>query len=119
MSFYLKVIGVSLVFALLCAASIVSFRMGNKFKQAEWDAAVLAGKQAQEKALQAAAAEVAKIDVKQQTIVQKVTRETIEKPVFRDCRSGPDAVGLLNAAAGHEQDQPAGRGELPASAASR
>jgi len=48
--------------------------------------------------------------------VQRIERETIEKPVFRDCRSGADAVRLLNSAAGHDSIEPADKGELPASA---
>lgn len=115
---YLLLGGV-LAAAVACGvAGFGGYRLGSSVKQGEWDAAIVASREAQDKALKAAAAEIAKIDVKQQTIVQKVTRETIEKPVFRDCRSGPDAVRLLNAAAGYAEDESADRGALSASAPS-
>lgn len=101
MSLYARI---ALVLVALIVAAGFGFRTGLQVKQGQWDAAVLAGKEAQEKTLRAAADRIAQITVKNQTIIQRVERETIEKPVFRDCRSGPDAVRLLNRAAGHDTD---------------
>jgi len=50
----------------------------------------------------------ARSNVKQQTIVQRVTHETVEKPVYRDCVNDPGVMRDINAAI-----QPAGAGELP------
>lgn len=62
-----------------------------------------------------AAEAISKQEVKNVTITQKLQREVVTKEVFRDCRSGPDAVGLFNSAipgaapAGSAPD----RGKLP------
>lgn len=71
-----------------------------------------------EAAQQGAAKAISSMEVKNVTIRQAVQREIIEREVFRDCRSGPIAVGLLNAAAGHEPtaSSPSG-GQLPAGTA--
>jgi hypothetical protein len=45
-----------------------------------------------------AAEAISKIGVKHETIRQTLEREIIEKPVYRDCRSGPDAVSVFNSA---------------------
>lgn len=67
-------------------------------------------------AQQGAADAISKIEVRNVTVRQALQREIVEKPVFRDCRSGPDAVQLLNRAAGIEPGASAAdRGELPAS----
>jgi len=76
---------------------------------------------ATEAATSAAASAIAKIEVKNTTIRQTLEKEVHEKTVFRDCRSGPDAVRMLNsspaiAASGPE---PVGGGQLPASGAAR
>lgn len=52
----------------------------------------------QAEALQAAAAEIAKIDVKHQTLKQVVQREVVEVPVYRECRHSPDTLSAVNAA---------------------
>ena len=82
-------------------------RYGTKSKQAEWDAATLSLKDAQDKALKAAASAIAQIEVKQQTIVQKVQHEVQTKTVYRDCIVPADGRGLLNAAI-ESRDKPAG-----------
>lgn len=50
-------------------------------------------------------------------IKQQIITRVIEKPVFRGCRTGPDAVRLLNAiaAGGSATPDPAGSGDVPAS----
>ena len=101
----------------VCLACLwVGYGKGKEAKQGEWDASTVASREAQDKALSAAADRIAQITVKNQTIVQRIERETIEKPVFRDCRSGADAVRLLNSAAGHDSAEPASPSDVPASA---
>jgi len=97
-----------LVAILILIASVfgVGVRYGTKSKQAEWDAAALASKDAQDKALQAAASAIAQIEVKQQTIVQKVQHEVQTKTVYRDCVVPADGRSLLNSAIS-SRDKPA------------
>lgn len=54
-------------------------------------------------AAESAAKAIAKIEVKNTTIRQTLEKEIHEKPVFRDCRSGPDAVRVLNSTQGIAQ----------------
>lgn len=51
---------------------------------------------ATEAAASAAAYAISKLEIKHATIRQTLQREVIEKPVFRDCRSGADAARMLN-----------------------
>ncbi len=69
---------------------------------------------AKDAALQAAAAEIAKVDVRYVTINRKLEKEVHEKTVYRDCRHSPDALRLLNDAL--ENREPAGDSKLPADA---
>ena len=80
---------------------------GITTKQAEWDADKIASKDATSKALQAAASAIAQIDIKQQTIVQKVQHEVQTKTVYRDCVVPADGVRLLNDAV-ESRDKSAG-----------
>lgn len=107
-----------LIAALVAAIVIlgVGFKIGLKIKQGEWDAATLSGKEAQEKALQAAAKAIAQIEVKQQTIVQKVQHEVQTKTVYRDCIVPTDGVRLLNDAV-ESRGKPAGGYGVPATSA--
>jgi hypothetical protein len=84
-----------LLACLVCTG--VGCRLGLTIKQGEWDASVIAGREAQDKALRAAAESIAKITVTQQTIVQKVQHEIQTQTVYR-CVVPPDGRGLLNAA---------------------
>lgn len=78
-------------------------------KQAAVDQSV---KETREAAQQGAADAIAKITVKNVTINRKLETEVREKPVFRDCRSGPDSVRLYNSAIpGYAE--PAGGGVVP------
>lgn len=43
-----------------------------------------------------AAAAIVKVNVRHQTVIQEVQHDVVEKPVYRDCRSGDDAVRLFN-----------------------
>lgn len=84
-----------------------------KASAADIEAARVATREA---AQQGAADAISKIEVRNVTVRQALQREIIEKPVFRDCRSGPAAVQLLNRAAGIEPVEPAGSGVMPAAA---
>ena len=72
-------------------------------------------------ASQAAAQAIAGIEVKNTTIRQTLEREVRENTVYRDCRSGPGAVSVLNASPGIAASgpEPTGGGQLPAAGASR
>ena len=79
------------------------------------------GRTAGEKAGQAAAAAIAKIEVKNVYTRQELEREVRTNTVFADCRSGDAAVRLLNATPGIAAASAvaADRGVVPASGASR
>lgn len=91
----------------LIAAVALGYKLGMDVKQGQWDAAKVAESDARSQALQAAAEAIARIEVKHQTIVQKVRHEVSKEPVYRDCLLPDNAVGLLNAAAS-SASQPAG-----------
>ncbi|MBS1248186.1 MAG: hypothetical protein H6R48_975 [Proteobacteria bacterium] len=64
-------------------------------------------------AAQAAAAhEIASIEVKNVTVQRRIERETLEVPVYRDCRHSPDGLRALGAAL-ENRTLAADRGELP------
>lgn len=66
-------------------------------------------------AASAAAAAINGIEVKHVTVRQQLEREVIDRPVYRDCRSGPDAVSLFNSTIPASAAEPGpGGGELPA-----
>lgn len=69
-----------------------------------------------EAAASAAAAAISSIEVKHVTITRSLEREVQTREVFRDCRSGPDAVRLLNGGPGIAASGPdaAASGKLPA-----
>lgn len=91
-------------------------KLGLTLKQGQWDAAKVASSETMQAAQAGAAAEIAKLEVKNVTIRQAIQREIVTKEVFRDCRSGPLAVSLLNSAAG-AASEPTGSGDVPAHAA--
>lgn len=71
-------------------------------------------------AADAAASAISKIEVKNATIRQTLEREIIEKPVYRDCRSGPDAVRVFNSAIDSPEAASApDPGKLPATDSAR
>ena len=60
------------------------------------------------------------IQVNNTTIRQTLEKEIHERPVFRDCRSGPDALRMLNDTVGAAPAASAsGAGQLPASGPAR
>lgn len=60
--------------------------------------------QAAEIAARVSAEAIAKIEVRQVTIRQKLQTEVREKPVFKECRSGQEALNLLNEALDYQKD---------------
>lgn len=64
-----------------------------------------------------AAEAISKIEIKQQTIVQKVQHEVQTNTVYRDCVVPADGVRLLNdAISGRGEARPAGSGPVPSGA---
>ena len=90
----------------LCLVAGAGGFVGNRLKQSEWDRSIIATKEAQDKALDAAAKAVAQINITQQTIVQKVQHEVQTKTVYHDCVVPDDGSRLLNAAINNQE--PAG-----------
>lgn len=72
-------------------------------------------------AASAAATAISKIEVKNVQIRQPLETIVRTEQVFRECRSGPDAVRLLNSTAGIVPGATSapGGGELPAAGAAR
>lgn len=99
----------------LVIAGGAGIKLGLTLKQGQWDAARVSSAETMQAAQAGAAAEIAKLEVKNVTIRQAVQREIVTREVFRDCRSGPVAVGLLNSAAGHAESAASGAVELPGS----
>lgn len=93
----------AIILALCLVAGAGGF-VGNRLKQAEWDRSIIVTKEAQDKALDAAAKAVAQLNITQQTIVQKVQHEVQTKTVYGDCVVPDDGSRLLNAAISN-QDQ--------------
>ena len=98
----------------LCVVAGAGGFVGNRLKQAEWDRSIIATKESQDKALDAAAKAVAQINVTQQTIVQKVQHEVQTKTVYRDCVVPDDGSRLLNAAISNQDKPASGDGVQPA-----
>ena len=98
-----------LLACLICAG--VGCRLGLTIKQGEWDASVNAGREAQDKALRAAAEALRSMAPAQAKIIERVTRETVEKPVYRDCRHSPDGLRDINSAL--TNSEPADGGDVP------
>lgn len=87
----------AIILALCLVAGAGGF-VGNRLKQAEWDRSIIATREAQDKALDAAAKAIAQVSITQQTIIQKVQHEVQTKTVYRDCVVPDDGSRLLNAA---------------------
>ena len=96
--------------AVALAIGLAAFLLGRSLKQAEWDAVELAEASAKAKALDAAAAAIAKIEVTSEQIVQPLRTEIRTNTVYRDCRHSDDGLLRLNAAI---TGQPLGASKLP------
>ena len=84
----------------------------QRHRKAEWDAARIAESQAHAEALQSAAREIAKLETSAQVIKERVIRETVDRPVYRDCAHSDSVLNDINAAITGQSVDP---GELPAS----
>lgn len=87
---------------LACVALLVCCFLGGawtgaRLKQGEWDAAVVNEKAGKDAALRAAAAAIARIEVKSETHIQPLRTEIRDNPVYRDCAHSPDGLRHLNA----------------------
>lgn len=73
-----------------------------------------------EAATRASAEAIAKIKVQNRTITNEVTREVIDRPVYRnvDCSHSPEQLRRLNSAITGEGPEPAGGLKLPEADAS-
>jgi hypothetical protein len=92
-----------LLACLVCTG--VGCRLGLTIKQGEWDASVVAGREAQDKALRAAAEALRSMAPAQAKIIERVTRETVEKPVYRDCRHSKEAFDSINSAISGDSEE--------------
>lgn len=99
---------------ILASAGIKGYHMGQAASDAKHQAAQEAGRQAQDKALQAAAEALRTMAPAQAKIIERVTHETTTVPVYRDCRNTADGMRDINAAL--TNSEPAG--DQPVSAAS-
>lgn len=96
MNAYALLVGVLLWGASTVGAFLYGRSTGIDTCQAQQAREEAFGRIAAEHAAAAAASAIANIEVKQVTIRQQLQKEIVEKAVFKDCRSGPDAVRLLN-----------------------
>jgi hypothetical protein len=62
-------------------------------------------------AANAAASAIAAIEVRHTTVRQQVEKHVIDRPVFRECRSGMDVVKLLNEGASNAVNNAAVHGQ--------
>lgn len=110
-------LGVVLAFAAATGAAYVQGRSDGRDKCVAETARDERVTQIASAAAAASAAEaISRIEVRHATVRQTIEREIVEKPVFRDCRSGADAVRLFNSTldpAASAASAP-GAGELPA-----
>ncbi|HQR71242.1 MAG TPA: hypothetical protein PLE54_11600 [Burkholderiaceae bacterium] len=105
MAFYVLSVG---------GVAVKAYQMGGEHQIATTHEAQVEYEKGRDAALQATAAELAKIDVKQVTIRQRAETITREVPVYTDCRNTPDAMRVLNDALAAPGSQPAGNGVVPA-----
>lgn len=98
------------VLAALLAGGLGGFLSGSAYKQAIWDAEVVAKAKGEREALDAAAKAIAKIEVTSEQIIQPIRTELRTNTVYRDCRHSDDGLLRLNAAI---TGQPLGASKLP------
>lgn len=94
---YLLLIKIAAVIVLALSTGLTGFQLGSKLTQAKVDAAQVARKAGEDAALKAAAAAIAKIEVKHEQVIQPLRTEIRTNTVYRDCKHGPDSLRNLNA----------------------
>jgi len=82
----------------LCLVAGAGGFVGNRLKQAEWDRSIIATREAQDKALDAAAKAIAQIEVKNVTIRQEAKTIMRDVPVYRECIHDGRVFDRINAA---------------------
>lgn len=87
----------AIILALCLVAGAGGF-VGNRLKQAEWDRSIIATREAQDKALDAAAKAIAQIEVKNVTIRQEAKTIMRDVPVYRECVHDGRVFDRINAA---------------------
>jgi len=90
----------------VAAAGWWSYGAGQDHEIAVQSREDAAGRRAADIAADVSAKAIAKLEIKHVTIRQDLEREVQTREVYRDCRSGPDAVRLLNATIGAEPAAP-------------
>ena len=99
---------------LIAGAFFYGSHVGATGEKAKYATTQLLIAKAVEGAQQAAANEIAKIQVVNKTIQGKVETITRENTVYRDCHNSPDALRLLNdALSGQPGSKPSDRGIVP------
>lgn len=88
-----------------------AYRHGVATTEGKYALVAQESQKARDEALQAAAKEIAKIDVKNVTIRQNLEKEVHEKLVYTECRNSDAGMQLINAAL--TNTIPAGDSKLP------
>jgi len=95
---------------IFAVAISIGFTGGWKVNGWRYESERSAAAEASSEALTAVAKELAKIEVKNTTINQKVREHVIEKPYYIDCKHDADGMRLVNEAI---TGQPTGDRKLP------
>lgn len=102
----------------MVAAGLWAYGAGQDHEIAAQSREDAAGRRAAEIAADVSARAIGKLEIKHVTIRQDLEREVQTREIYRDCRSGPDAVRMLNATVGAAGGpDPTAARELPASGA--
>lgn len=104
----------------LIALALIGFgwaciQIGKDLKQGEWDRASLDQAKQRAEEQEQTAKELARLEAQAQIVRERVIRETVERPVYRECAHSQRVLNDINAAITGQSASP---GELPASSAS-
>lgn len=104
----------------ICLIVVAAFawsciEFGKDMKQAEWDRASLDQAKQRAEEQEQTAKELARLEAQAQIVRERVIRETVERPVYRECAHSERVLNDINAAI---TGQSASTGELPASSPS-
>lgn len=112
---YVLLAALVLIVGSVVGAGWKGYQIGRDAVIAEQAKVDLAYRTARDAAATAAAEAISKLELKQVNITQRVERETIERPVYRDCQHTPDGLQLLNEALapGRNGQQGAGSPAVP------
>ena len=105
---------------LICLIVVAAFawaciEFGKDIKQAEWDRASLDQAKQQAEEQEQTAKKLARLEAQAQIVRERVIRETVERPVYRECAHSDSVLNDINAALAGQSADP---GELPASSPS-